>query len=372
MEKDNRINSVEFIQNQKRFFGFILGGNITSECFKKLFRCFYFLKINSLPFISSDRLIAYAYYQQLLNLSIFIQEYLLKMSKKIIIIFLQIFLTSQATQASLPNWYSLKPKDSNLYIYEIGEGKTKEDAVVDALNNLSGKINLKITNGQSNEGHNINFPEYFIKELLKSEGINYILISFNKNEFLQLQINNLFDEEKILDNKLKKIKRKNDLLKLKDYNDIYRVIDNIKSKISIIKAIGDFDDSKYKKTFRNIDSDYSEFLKSLNISIKLKDSRLLPIYKDIKEYFTRRSIEVKHESDNIFAVEIDENSEYLYNTYLISSNVKFLLKNHEEILLYDSVDTQCSSAISYEDCFEKILFQVREMFANNEEFFKYD
>jgi hypothetical protein len=272
----------------------------------------------------------------------------------------------------LPSWYTSKPRDDNLYIYEVGEGKTRDDAINNALNNLSKNINLRITNGQGNQKHNINFPQYFVKQTLKRDGVSYVLINFNKSEFLQLQTDNLADEEKILNSKLEKIKGRNDLLKLRDYEDIYRAIDNIRSKILVIKTLDNFNDEKYKKMFNAIDDGYSKFLKNLSVSVKFGDSRLLPVHDDIVNYFAKENIAVKNKSNNVFLVEIDMDSSYLYNVYLIDCNVKFLLKSFDEIIYYNSVNARCSSAMSYDDCFNKIILQIKKIFTNDGGPFKYE
>jgi hypothetical protein len=287
----------------------------------------------------------------------------------ILILFFLFFRLYGVAGAVLPEWRISKPNDNNLYIYESGEGKTKDEAIADAIDNLSKRISLETGGWGVDTRDIISFPPYFPEQSIKNDDTHYVLLSFNKKEFFQLQIKNLQDDEKFLLNQLKILEKKNDLLKLRGYEDINEIITDIKLRIQTIKFFENFDDSKYKKLFEKIDNDYQRLLKHLNISIIIEDKRLEGLYDDIKRYFDRKGAMVKNKSNNTFVVETDMESDYLYGNYLISGNVKFLLKSQNKIVLYSSVSVQCDSVVGYGDCFEKIALQLKEIFNNKEDIF---
>ncbi|MDR0571698.1 MAG: LPP20 family lipoprotein [Rickettsiales bacterium] len=287
----------------------------------------------------------------------------------ILIWFFFLFQLQNVVVPALPNWYTTKQEDSSLYIYEIGEGKTKDKAIANAIDNLSTRISSETSGWGVDIKDIIDFPAYFLEQNTKNNDIHYVLLSFNKKEFFGLQVKNLQDDEKFLLNQLKKLERKNDLLKLRDYENIHRIIIRIKLRIQTIKFFENFDDTKYRKLFEKIDNNYRRLLKHQDISISIEDKRLGGLYDSVKKYFNKRSIVVKNKSNNVFSVETDIESDYLYDNYLISGNVKFLLKSQNKIVLYNSVSVQCGSTTSYGDCFKKILLQIEEIFNNREDIF---
>ncbi|MDR2760563.1 MAG: hypothetical protein LBB09_01815 [Rickettsiales bacterium] len=276
-------------------------------------------------------------------------------------------LLARAAEAKAPEWYGDKPKNDNLYIYETGEGKTKKLAVENALDNLHKNFNAWI-----GDGADINFPSYSLKQTQTVGNTFYALLSFNRNEFFQLQLKEFQSEREILLGQLADLENKNKLLMRGNCGDVFETVERMRKKVLAAKFLGDFDGGEFKKILKKTEEACAKFQKKdAAVSLEL-DERLSPLREVIEKYFANKNIKIRDGSKNVFSMKIDLEKDYLYGNFLISGNIKFFLREQKKILRYGGVDLQCASAISRESCFSKIISQAGEIFSGNKDVFDYE
>jgi len=260
-------------------------------------------------------------------------------------LFLILFILG-CSKTPTPKWYLNTPNDNALYIYGSAEGKTKQEAINNALNFIASKLQVKInstfeseksliqnnnkTNTYKNISQNIKtsienftFYNYQLDKIQKIDDKYYVLVKINRQKNAKKILDSIKEElnnTTFSNSAIEKIKiYKNEIKKLNNLKNQYKIAKilnpniekiNIDSKINSLKQkLQNITFNVYsnndliKKSTQNFLSQ-SGFLISNNPKIKIKLNLTTSTKKIVGEYLTTATLNAtildKSTSKNLF------------------------------------------------------------------------
>ena len=205
--------------------------------------------------------------------------------------FLVLFILSSCSSPKqtikYPKWFYEGQGDTKLYYYGIGEGGTKQEAKLNALNDIASKISTEIkssftsTTSSFNETYskssskniiakvkNIEFSSFKIVNSFKLSNNKYVvLLSIDRIKNANIKIDKISAKIKALQQKIKL--NLNDIYKLKLGNKIYKTIeDDIIPEIFVVKSLdNDKDITKYIDSMLEIKKEILSFGAGVSFNI---------------------------------------------------------------------------------------------------------
>lgn len=276
-----------------------------------------------------------------------------------IVLFLFAFLGTSF--ADVPEWFYKRSNKNDNIIYSAGIGKNKNEAINDALNGIYKEIYIIIDGKDEakNDHDYIKLPKYILVEKAKSNENVYVLISISKSELFNIQLDSIEKDFNLLNKQVETLNAINDILRIEQYENIFKIIDKIKKQIAIIQKIKEFKDGKYTKYFEKIYDDYEKLVKNISIRIEL-NAELKEITDDIVKYIESKNIKIDEKSNNILSIDIIKSENKLNDKFMVSDNLLFILKNNNEILKYNNKEFACVSDVNFDECHNKILFDIKQ------------
>lgn len=295
---------------------------------------------------------------------------MLKKAKLIVFSAISLFLLTgclpkKEVKVSYPNWYTSLQKDSTLFYYGTGEGYSKKEAVINALNDIASKVNISIessisTNKVMTSGtYNRTIHQNIKNKVKKIDFSNYAIKQSkaldNGKIIVLVQVNRVKNAEIISDKISKEIKDINNILntrfknityKLKEYNNIYSKIDKeLLPKCFIAKSLSDNIniDSKIDKLL-NIKKKVDSFKNSITFSIKSNNSKYTTaLVNEIsqKGYTINKKAKIK------LVLNIKEEKKSILGNYIIKSVINITAKEGNSIISQDRIITGAKSRSNY-------------------------
>ncbi len=215
----------------------------------------------------------------------------------------------------IPAWYNKHKPTTAKYIYAVASGTTKEEAILNALNEIVSQFSISIesnieTNTNTTSGKNKSYSKEINKNIKSKVAEvkinNYKLLNTYRmkyNEFLvQVEVDK-FKLQEFLQNMLtinfknlaieeKSFKDENYLDKSSGYKKIYYdALSNI-SLINVISSIDDlFNDKKYHQIINKYKKNYLYFENNLNIYVKSNNNEKL-FTNRLKSLLTEKKIKI--------------------------------------------------------------------------------
>ena len=292
----------------------------------------------------------------------------------------------------LPKWYVSSTKDNTKYIYGTGEGSTKQSAVVNALNVIASKINVKISseftaqksmiesngntsfyrNVDKNIKVNVNDLTIYDYEVVKTANIDgkyYVLVKVDRHKNAELLFNRILNDYNKLKKSLSIVSSPID--KTKTYKKAVAKIDEMITKLYIVDAL---DGSMHRKVEKVI-NEMSEFEKKLQKSLKnisfnviSKDTKLKQITQNILSKFNFNI----SRSGNIDVVVQNTPSDISSVGNILHVNKVVLKLNDNQKTLTSSItcvgksiDKELAESLSYKECKKRIEKKLKEVLLNN-------
>lgn len=199
-----------------------------------------------------------------------------------------------------PVWFSQRLHDSASYYYAVAEGKNKNDATANALNQIASKISVSIESkfesntvidnnkynkyaqiDVSSQVGKIHFNNYAIVNEQQLAQHYFVFLKVNKIELanaLQSEINSDFTNTS---NKLK-MRYKNNVLKLRNYTKVLHSLHALKKKVYIFSSIKKQANIKvYLAKLSNIKNTISKFRDSVTFHIQGSKSKYVKVLYDV-------------------------------------------------------------------------------------------
>jgi len=254
------------------------------------------------------------------------------------LIFLLILFLTGCFSPQIPKWYTKTYQDNDIYMYGTGEGKTKKEAVNDALNEISSKIYIKIKSTfisqksqykTQNENLYTDFSSLNITSSTKPIDFhNYEIIKLKKDNkyYVLLRINRIKNAKFICSNvQIPNYNFNSDLNFLFKSKKIFNDLNQKISKVQIANLISPVCNYKLQKLL-NIKQKLLNRYKNLNIKIKSNDKTL----KTYLNEFLQKYINIKNKANITLYATNSINYKKIGNYYIANMNINLLFTNKEK------------------------------------------
>lgn len=252
----------------------------------------------------------------------------------------------------LPSWYTNPPVSDRDYLYAIGEGKDKKEALANALSDMVATLGVSISSeynaktvvkeglSTSKEATYKNEVNAKVQEIRIS---NYELLNFKKLGFKRYAVLVRSDKNKLFQNLYSDIKHRfeaidskdlskyNALEKLAFYRDSLHSLSHLQNTLMVMSSLNSsFDPSDFLAQYTQLKKRYETQLAKISFSIKptRKAKALAPV---ISKGLTKKHFTIAKRMDkNHFTVYIEMKVEYAdaYGIALAQSTIDFVTKDY--------------------------------------------
>jgi len=227
------------------------------------------------------------------------------------------------TKQSLPSWYMHPPKSDENLLYSIGEGKDRQEAVLDALNSMLSTLSISIsssykaktvikegTHYNSSDATYTNEIESHISairisnyEILESKKLGFkryaVLLRVDKTKLFNALKEELDLEFDSIEEAKKVVQRENPLSELAFYRDALQSFANLKEKLLVMRALSEsFEPSLYIQRYERLKKRYELLRRKISFSVtvpkKLKDLKAI-----IESALISKKYSVKNSKDKM-------------------------------------------------------------------------
>ncbi|QOY51303.1 LPP20 family lipoprotein [Candidatus Sulfurimonas baltica] len=224
-------------------------------------------------------------------------------------------------EKQLPLWYITPPVNNGVFIYGVGDGINREEAIKSALDNLVSKLGITIssqynsaTNTQKgyreyftqtsssdirSEVSKIRISNYEVVEVHKQNYKHFVtLVSSDKKILTESLLKTLNQIYKKIEDKQKYISDMNILSRYSFYKESQQTLSQTLSTLLVLDSLDkDFDDAPYLKTMQILNNDFDLLLKNMSISFSSsKESRAFA--NAVKTALSETKIAIKPNSQN--------------------------------------------------------------------------
>jgi len=286
----------------------------------------------------------------------------MKLSGIILFILVGVFFTGcgstkqiEVERKPLPAWYVAPPHSDNKTLYAIGEGKSKEEALVNALNNLLATLSVSVSseyNSKSvvkegthksatvdatyeNEVHakvkEVRITNYEVLQAKKLGFKRYATLVKVDKMVLFHSLKNDVDQKFTMFESMEKNTKFHPLKQLNVYNDFYQDIGLIENSLSVMSALNpNFNQKPYIEKIAAFKKRRLDLLGSISFAIhpKRNAKNLVP---PIKKGLTQKHFHIKHTRDQYhFDVYISLKTAYAhsYGFYLARGVITLVTKDY--------------------------------------------
>jgi len=259
-------------------------------------------------------------------------------------------------EPSYPDWFMKTPRDTQRYLYGMREGKTKDEAIVNALNEIASKIhisiessssvNINITTSNNHEDYlaqrnqvtknyidKIEFSNYKVKKEKKVSDNKYVvLVQVDKALNAKLMLKKIdLDIQKY--QQLLSSTDKNPINKIKAYNKALKEIDKDIVNCSVISKLApDIDTKERVSKLLDIKNKMEKYKSSITFSISGTADEA---YKNIiAKEVAKRGFRVSTTGQSPINISIDakEKKIKVLGYRILKSKVKIVIKSNGDII----------------------------------------
>src|SRR5574344_1355659 len=277
---------------------------------------------------------------------------------------------SQNNSLKYPSWYLNPPLNDGNILYGVGVANTKQEAILNALDDLSSRLMLTIQSNQeislksfrdyreyvsktttfniNTKSEKLTFKDYKIEDFYSFQKEIFYLISIKKSDLinsLNSQISNLYDEYEIL-------KRGND--------DILNK--NIKYKERLENK--NMSENRYIKTIQKIEEEIKNSISKISFFIKSDDNS--EIFKEVfKNSLNKKSYKIveKKDSENIYEIDLSSNQSKIRPSgfFIIENilNIKVKDKNNRQ-LSSKTIELKGASSNNFDDAKINLIQKLKK------------
>jgi len=269
----------------------------------------------------------------------------------------------EVAQKQLPSWYENPPRTTSSDLYATGEGKTKKEAIDNALTLLASTLSVSISSSfnaktvikegrvNSSNATYINQTQSDVKkikitnyELLNAVQLGFkrfaVLVKANKKELFNGLKNEIDQEFAMITQSEKNLKNKNALKKLSFYKKSIKKSKNIPNSLIVMKALNaHFNSKSYLKQLNQLQIKYDYYLDHITFSINAATnakSFIQSISKGLSsKKFNLKNI--KNEMHFIITIKADINKAEAYGFSIARSDITFIIKDAKNVTIATNV-----------------------------------
>jgi len=316
--------------------------------------------------------------------------------KYLISIFFAIFFTacfginkeevSQNNSLKYSSWYLNPPLNDENILYGVGVANTKQEAILNALDDLSSRLMLTIQSNQeislksfrdyreyitktttfniNTKSEKLTFKDYKIEDFYSFQKEIFYLISIKKSDLinsLNSQISNLYDEYEIL-------KRSNDDILSKNikYKELLEKFYINLNKAELLESLQNKNKSenRYIKTIQKIEEEIKNSISKISFFIKSDDNS--EIFKEVfKNSLNKKSYKVveKKDIENVYEIDLSSNQSKIRPSgfFIIENilNIKVKDKNNRQ-LSSKTIELKGASSNNFDDAKINLIQKLKK------------
>ncbi len=253
----------------------------------------------------------------------------------------------------LPSWYINPPQSNKEYLYAVGEGKDKKEALANALSDMVATLGVSISSEYNaktvvKEGFestkNATYKNEVNAKVQEIRISNYELLNFKKLGFKRYGVLVRSDKNKLFQNLYSDIKHRfeainskdlskyNALEKLAFYRDSLHSLSHLQNTLMVMSSLNSsFDSSDFLAQYAQLKKRYETQLAKISFSIK-PTRKAKALASVISKGLTKKHFTIaKRMDENHFTVYIEMKVEYAdaYGIALAQSTVDFVTKDYK-------------------------------------------
>ncbi|WP_297433528.1 LPP20 family lipoprotein [Sulfurimonas sp.] len=208
----------------------------------------------------------------------------------------------EIAQKSLPSWYENPPRSSGSELYAVGEGRSKKEAINNALSLLASTLSVSISSTfnaktvvkegrvNSSDATYINQTQSEVKkiritnyELLNAEQMGFkrfaVLIGANKKSLFRGLKDALDQQFMLIYSQEKAVKNENPLRQLAFYHNSLESLKDMQNRLSVMKVLNkSFDTTSYVSKRNHLQQEYNLLLNKITFFVNAEPSsqRFIP------------------------------------------------------------------------------------------------
>jgi hypothetical protein len=197
-----------------------------------------------------------------------------------------------AEKKELPSWLNNPPSSSNGFLYAVGEGQNKEEAVANALSSMVSTLSVSISSKFSaksvvKEGYNSSNQATYTNEiqsdvkkirisnyeLVDSKNIGYkkeaVLIKSNKKELFESLVYEIEQNFSLIEQKKSTLASSNAIKKLVFYKETQESLSSLNDTLLVMNSLDkNFKGENYLSHAQRLDKEYETLLLSVSFGVE--------------------------------------------------------------------------------------------------------
>jgi len=224
-----------------------------------------------------------------------------------------------------PAWvYSILPNDTNTYMYGLGVGKNREDAIKVALNDMVSRLSVTlkssfrsqekvtkysqssvVTSDIESSVSDIKISNY---KVIKSYKISYkefaVMIETNKLKFVAGLKANLKNDEESISQHLKNLRSRDVLTRYNEKKSLAAEAQKLNTSINIISILDKQFSIKENRNFiLHVENEYLHESNSLRFFVQ-SDSKSIPFAEKIKNFLGQKHFQISSKKEGSVLISI--------------------------------------------------------------------
>ncbi|WP_457744177.1 LPP20 family lipoprotein [Sulfurimonas sp.] len=269
----------------------------------------------------------------------------------------------EIAQKQLPSWYENPPQSTSGELYAVGEGKTKKEAIDNALSLLASTLSVSISSSfnaktiikegtiNSSDATYVNQTQSNVKKititnykLLNAVKLGFkrfvVLVKTDKKELFNGLKNEINQEFTIIKESEKNLKNSNALKKLAFYKESINRTKNIPNNLIVMKALNaNFNSAEYLKQLNQLQTQYDYYLSHITFSVNVA-SNAKGLVASIVKGLNDKKIQVKNVKNKMHFtvfINININKTQAYGFSIARSDLYFTTKDFQNTMMASNV-----------------------------------
>lgn len=292
-----------------------------------------------------------------------------------------------AEKKVLPSWVN-NPPSSEEFLYASGEGRSKEEAITNALSSMISTLSVSISSKFSassvvEEGHNSsNYSTYTNEiqsdvkkirisnyEVVDAQNIGYkkeiVLIKSKKREIFESLVYELEQNFARIEQKKSTLSSANALKKLSFYKETQEGLSTLGDTLLVMNSLdNNFTSETYLDQVQAIDEEYEGLLSSISFSVESNDDAS-NLVSSITKALSDKKLRVDDNNDeNHFRVILTSETveAFSYGFSLARSAIDISIKDAEDVVIgSNKLNIAGQSTQGYAQAKENVAMKLSEM-----------
>ncbi|WP_457747268.1 LPP20 family lipoprotein [Sulfurimonas sp.] len=292
-------------------------------------------------------------------------------------------------KTALPAWYMHPPQSNEKELYGVGEGKDKQEAVLNALNMMLSTLSISIssdyrattvikegTHFNSHDATYVNEVQSHMStirisnyEVLQRKKLGFkkyaVLLKADKTkifnslrEELDLEFNSIYEAQKI-------VQKENAIFQLAFYRDALNSFGNLKEKLLIMSTLkSQFDSTKYLQKYEALKKSYEDLKAKITFTV-LQSKKIGEIKSIIESALVAKKFKIqKNKGARHFtiSIKVDTTKSLAYGFILLHANIMLQTKDVRGVVVgSNSLSVSGQSSTTYDVAMHNVVRKFQQI-----------